>query len=38
MLRVLMLLYADDCVVLAQDETGIRNVLTAMELYFEQWK
>ena len=38
MLRVLVLLYADDTVVLAQDENGIHNALTAMESYCEKWK
>ncbi len=38
MLRVLVLLYADDTVVLVQDKTAIRNALTAMELYCEQRK
>ncbi len=36
MLRVLVFLYADDAVILAQDETGIRNALTATELYCEK--
>ncbi len=38
MLRVLVMLYADDTEILAQDETGIRNALTAMKLYCEKWK
>lgn len=38
MLRVLVLLYADDTVVLPQDENGIHNALPAMKSYCEKWK
>ena len=38
MLKVLVLMYADDTVILAEDERGISNALKAMETYCDRWK
>ncbi len=38
MLKVLVLMYADDTVILAEDEKGINNALAAMETYCDTWK
>ena len=38
MMKVLVLMYADDTVILAEDERGISNALKAMEAYCDRWK
>ncbi len=38
MLKILVLMYADDTVILAESEAGVRNALKAMEMYCEKWK
>ncbi len=38
MFKVLVLMYADDTVILAEDETGINNALAAMGTYCDTWK
>ncbi len=38
MLKVLVVMYAEDTVILAENEEGISNALKAMENYCEKWK
>lgn len=38
MLKVLVLMYADDSVILADSETRLNNALRAMEIYCDKWK
>ena len=38
MLKVLVLMYADDTVISGEDERGINNALKAMETYCDRWK
>ncbi len=37
-LKLLVMMYADDTVILANSEEEIKNILKALELYCEQWK
>ena len=38
MLKILVLMYVDDTVVLVDSEAGIANAPKAMDIYFDKWK
>ena len=38
MLKVLVLMYADDTVISGEDERGINNALKTVETYCDRWK